>query len=530
MRIFTITLLLALTFSLTAQNYTPDWESLDTRPIPEWYSDAKFGIFVHWGLFSVPAYRPYAEDEYGYKLKDNTYAAYYIPEVMYQPGVKTNFHKIAYGENFSYFDFVNQFKAELFNPEDWAKLFKSTGAQYIVMTAKPGDGYALWPSQERYSKGWNSGETGPHRDLVGEMSNAVKATGMQMGLYYSFTEFWTTKTNTWPAEATLRNGYYVPREVWEKYSISDSDYTERIHFQTKELINNYQPDILWTDGELDYNGKDLKSKELLAWIYNEAPNKEWIVVNDRWERGSRGNHGGFVSLGYGDIAESIAKNKKKEVSIPMAYSYGYNRAEAFSDYKSSDEIIKTMVKTIAKGDNFLLGVGAKADGSLPMVTEQKLEEISKWMVKNREAILDADSYTPEVPFWTINPKAGENILFTRNGKNIYLILTDWTTDLVNLKNFKIGDYSIASSVDTGEELDIDFNKTSFVITLPKDRNKKVYIVRIESIDVKVKKEKVKKEKKSKPEYVPQSRGQGKGNGGGKGSGMGGGRGGMSGGF
>jgi len=509
MRAFTFTILLVLSFNLTAQNYTPDWESLDSRPIPEWYSDAKFGIFVNWGLFSVPAYLPFAVDEYGYKQKEKTYPANYLPEVMYRPGTNTNFHKKAYGENFSYFDFMNQFKAELFNAGEWAKLFKSAGAQYVVMTAKPGDGYALWPSKEKYSKEWNSGETGPHRDLVGEMSSAVKAAGMQMGLYYSFLEFWSTKTNTWPVEVSLRNGYYVPRDVWEKYSISDSAYIERIHFQTKELVNNYKPDLLWTDGEMDYSGQDLKSKELLAWIYNEAPNKDSIVVNDRWERGSRGIHGGFVSMEYGDINADVAKNKMKEVSVPISYSYGYNRAEKYVDYKSSDEIIKTMVKTIAKGDNFLLVVGALADGTLPIYTEQRLTEISKWMKKNSEAILDADSYTPEASFWTINPKAGENILFTRNDKYTYVVLTDWSTDLVNLKNFKIGDYSKATSLDTGEELEIDFNKTSFVISLPKDRNKKVCIVRLESIDEKVKKEKVKKAKKvkkEKAEYVPQSRG------------------------
>ncbi|MCK4919893.1 MAG: alpha-L-fucosidase [Bacteroidales bacterium] len=521
-RTFLLSILLAFSFNLIAQNYTPDWESLDTRPVPDWFSDAKFGIFVHWGLFSVPAYRPYAVDEYGYEKKENANSEWYLPEVMYRPEANADFHKKAYGENFSYFDFQNQFKAELFNPIEWVDLFKNAGAQYVIMTAKPSDGYALWPSKEKYSKGWNAGETGPKRDLVGEMTNAVKEAGLHTGLYYSFMEFWTTKTNTWPMESSLRNGYYVPRTVWEQHSISDSAFTERIHFQTKELINNYKPEIFWTDGELDYKGKDIKAKELLAWIYNEAPNKEWIVVNDRWEQGSRGNHGGFYSLGYGNTNEPASKSKIREVSIPMGYSYGYNRVEKLNDYKSINEILITMVRTIAKGENFLLAIGALADGTIPMITEQKLSEISKWMKKNRGAIIESDRYIPEAPLWTINPQAGENILFTHDDKYIYVILTDWTTDFLNLKNFEIGEYSNAVFIDTGEELEIDFNKTSFVISLPEDRNEKVCIIRLESIDEKVKNEKVKKVKKTKPSNQPPDKGQGKGSGSGGGRGSGGG--------
>ena len=521
-RTFLTTLILAFSIQLIAQNYTPDWESLDTRPVPDWFSEAKFGIFVHWGIYSVPAYHPFANDRNGSRIKKDSYASWYIPDVMYRPGDNQNFHKKVYGEDFSYFDFANQFKAELFNPEEWVALFKTAGAQYVILTAKSGDGFAMWPSKEKYSKGWNAGEIGPKKDLVGELSVAVKKAGLHMGLYYSFREFWTTKTNIWPSESSQRNGYYVPRNVWEKYAIPDSAYTERIHFQTKELINNYQPDILWTSGEEEYSGNELRSKELLTWIYNEAPNKEWIAVNDRWERGSRGRHGGFATIGYNGSNKEKPKNKAWEESIPMAYSFAYNRAEKLEDYKSTDDILKKMARNIGKGGNLLLGVGPTADGRIPIIMQQRLIEIGEWMKKNGEAILKTSPYHPEAPLWTINPQAGENILFTHNDKYVYVILTDWKIAAVNLKNLNFGDYSKAICLDSGEELEIDFHKSSLIIELPLARNKKINIIRLENIVEKP--EKVKKEKKEKVKkstaYTPSpQKGQGKGKGSGSGSGM-----------
>ena len=519
MHTFLISLLLAFSINLIAQNYTPDWESLDTRPTPDWFSEAKFGIFVHWGVYSVPAYRPFSSDIHGYTVKKGTHSSWYIPEVMYHPEANQNFHNRVYGKDFSYFDFANQFRAELFDPEEWVRLFKGAGAQYVVLTAKNGDGFALWPSKEKYSKDWNAGEKGPKRDLVGDLTIAVKKAGLHMGLYYSFSEFWTTKTNIWPSESSQRNGYYVPRKVWENYAIPDSAYTERIHFHTKELINNYKPDIFWTDGELDYKSKDLRSKELLTWIYNEAPNKEWIAVNDRWEKGSRGIHGGFTTIGYGNSEGKISKNKAWEESVPMTYSYAYNRIEKLEDYKSTNDILKKLVKNIGKGGNLLLGVGPSADGSIPLEMQQKLIEIGEWMKKNGEALFETEAYTPEADLWTINPQAGENILFTHNDNYVYVILTDWKIDALNLKNFNFGEYSTAVWLDTGDELVIDFHKSSLIIELPPVRNKKVSIIRLENITEKP--EKVKKKKVKTPStYSPSpQRGQGKGRRSGSGTGV-----------
>src|SRR5690606_29786176 len=162
-----------------AQEYRPEWSSLNQRKTPEWWSDAKFGIFVHWGLYSVPAYAPVDEVEGVYAK----YAEHYYMRLLEGDKLFTDYHKKHYGEDFSYEDFVPLFKAEHFDPDKWAELFKKSGAGYVVLTSKHHDGYSLWPSE--HSPGWNSVETGPKRDIIQELSTSVRNAGLRMGLYYS---------------------------------------------------------------------------------------------------------------------------------------------------------------------------------------------------------------------------------------------------------------------------------------------------------------------------------------------------------
>lgn len=167
------------------KTYQPNWASLDQRPVPAWFEDAKFGIFIHWGVYSVPAWAPT-----NVSVGDGAqkYAEHYWNKVKNNNPYFKAYHDSVYGKNFQYPDFAPQFKATHFDPNRWADLFESAGAKYVVLTSKHHDGFTLWPSQQ--SVNWNSVAVGPHRDLCGDLSKAVKSKGLHMGFYYSLLEWY----------------------------------------------------------------------------------------------------------------------------------------------------------------------------------------------------------------------------------------------------------------------------------------------------------------------------------------------------
>jgi alpha-L-fucosidase len=166
-------ILFLLMLNLSGQVYQPNWESLDRRPTPSWFEDSKFGIFIHWGVYSVPSWGP-TGDTIGVYDK---YAEWYWNKLVNtNSNVNrhfTQFHLNTYGPNFKYQDFAPMFKAELFDPAQWAGLFRESGAKYVVMTSKHHEGFTLWPSTQSWN--WNSVDIGPHRDLCGDLTKAVKA-------------------------------------------------------------------------------------------------------------------------------------------------------------------------------------------------------------------------------------------------------------------------------------------------------------------------------------------------------------------
>ena len=152
------------------EEYTASWDSLDRRPIPAWFQEARFGIFIHWGVYSVPAWRRLEEGRYA------SYAEWYYARVMFnEENGGAEFHQRVFGADFEYRDFAPQFRAELFEPDEWAALFARSGARYVVLTAKHHDGYCLWPTNSPHKRSWNSGDVGPRRDLVGDLTRAVRA-------------------------------------------------------------------------------------------------------------------------------------------------------------------------------------------------------------------------------------------------------------------------------------------------------------------------------------------------------------------
>jgi alpha-L-fucosidase len=413
--------------SLYAQQYEPTWESLDKRPIPTWFQDAKFGIFIHWGVYSVPAWRKLEEGRYA------SYAEWYYARVMDN---KLNggydFHRKNFGEDFEYRDFAPFFKAELFDADFWAETFKKSGAKYVVLTSKHHDGFCLWPTENPHKENWNSGDIGPKRDLVGELSAAVRKKGLKMGLYYSIPD--------WESIPRKLNGeYYINKKYVDQYGLSPTVYSKEVcQAQLKELVIKYQPSLLFSDaGEWLYDEDFWKTKEFFAWLYNNAPNRDEVIVNDRWCKGMPGNHGDYYSSEYKD-AEIL--NHPWEESRGIGGSYGFNRAENLNDYQSSKDLIVELIDIVSRGGNLLLNVGPTADGRIPVIMQERLQDIGNWLEINGEAIYGTTKVDIEK-----ESNFSSDIFYTQNDNSLYAIITKWNNGSLELnlgENVKVVNVSI----------------------------------------------------------------------------------------
>ena len=392
--------------------YQPTWESLDKRPLPAWFNEAKFGIFIHWGVYSVPAWRPLGGERYA------SYAEWYYASVIGDTELGGDaFHKGRYGADFEYRDFAPLFSAELFNADYWADLFCRSGAGYVVLTSKHHDGYCLWPSKSPYKKNWNSLDIGPRRDLLGELTTAVRDKGLKMGLYYSIIEWESNWTHRDPS------GYYVDEALVDKYCIPEDEYVEK-HLlpQLRELVESYQPALIFSDGGEWDGGEDYwQTKQFLAWLYNEAPNRDEVVVNDRWAKDMPGKHGDYFSSEYQD-SDAAGADHPWEESRGVGGSYGYNRAENIDDYSTSKELVLELIDVVGRGGNFLLNVGPTADGRIPVVMQDRLRDIGAWLAVNGEAIYGSRQWR------RVDVDEGDNrprVHYTAKGDDLYAICTQW---------------------------------------------------------------------------------------------------------
>lgn len=392
-----IFILFAILFTITtfAQKYSSNWESINSRPVPGWFTDAKFGIFIHWGVYSVPAWAP-ANADIGVYAK---YAEWYwnrINDDSKAGKLFRDYHNKMYGEDFRYQDFAADFKAEHFDPAQWADVFKKAGAKYVVLTSKHHEGFTLWPSEQSWN--WNSVDIGAHRDLCGDLTTAVKDAGLHMGFYYSLYEWY--------------NPLY--HNNLEKYV------DEHMIPQMKDLVTRYQPDILWTDGEWDHPSEAWKSTDFLAWLYNESPVKDRICVNDRWGKETRGKMGGYFTTEYDMVhdTEGVGETDRPwEECRGIGTSFGYNRMEDLGNYMSSDALVDMLIEKVAGGGNLLLDIGPTADGLIPVIQQQRLLDIGSWLDINGEAIYGTQKWEEA------KNNSSETVFFTKKGNDLFVLCT-----------------------------------------------------------------------------------------------------------
>ena len=367
-----VLLIAAVAMSAAAQTtYQPAWDSLDKRPTPSWYTGAKFGIFIHWGVYSVPSFARVGQYSEWYW---NTLSKGPVEKEgsKEQPNLTYEFHNKNYGPTFPYADFAPMFRAELFDPAHWAEVFEASGAKYVVLTSKHHDGFALWPSQEAnkaWKRPWNSVVTGPKRDLVGDLSGEVRKRGLKMGLYYSLYEWYNP---LWLSDP-------------KRYAV------EHMHPQFKDVVTKYKPSVIFSDGEWEMDSADWKSPELLAWLFNQSPVRDEVVINDRWGKDTRHKHGGYFTTEY--TAGLQDSSHPWEENRGMGHSFGYNRMEALKDYRTNRELILMLADLVSRGGNLLLDIGPTADGRIPVVMEERLRMIGDWLKVNGEAIYGTKPWT-----------------------------------------------------------------------------------------------------------------------------------------
>ena len=423
------------------------WKAIDGRPTPQWWRDAKFGIFIHWGPYSVPAFSQVGS---------------LLGVVLARPGRSRNagthetvksFHDRVYGEKFTYPDFVPQFTCELFDPDQWAQTFADSGAKYVVLTSKHHDGYCLWPSKESdksWGRPWCSTNCGPGRDLLGELTTAVRKTDVKMGIYYSLYEWYNPLYNA--DVDTFVDKHLIP--------------------QFKDVVTKYQPAVIFSDGEWDHPAAVWKSAELLTWLFNESPCKDEVVINDRWGKGDRHKHGGYYTTEYGAGLPN-AENPWEE-NRGMAHSFGYSRTERFEDYNSTETLVLMLIDIVSRGGNFLLDIGPTADGRIPPLMEERLIEIGDWLEVNGEAIYGTTTHR-ETCQWTDgkvqelgkgnyrvkydvnkllkNPDEGmarKEALFTRKGDTLYAICAVLPDEQLVLRGIKASDDATVTMLGVGD--------------------------------------------------------------------------------
>jgi len=361
---------MSLTVSIPAQaHYEATIESLNQHPLPRWFDDAKLGIFIHWGLYSVPGWAPLTKFDLTKEItaeafKTNPYAEWYYNTVRLDGSPTQVYNREHFGADHDYYSFAETFDSESkkWNPDVWAKIFKDTGAKYVVLTTKHHEGFTLWPSSTP-NPTLPPARQHATRDLVGDLTASVRKQGLKMGLYYSGGLDWTFVPGPIATIADFKT--VMPQsEAYGKY----------VDAQYRELIERYHPAVLWNDIDYPKSGNPMAIE---AEYYNAIPDG---IVDDRFGI----KHSDYITPEYTTLKD-INPNKWEECR-GLGQSFGYNRAEGEAQTIAPDKLIYLLVDIVSKNGNLLLDVGPEADGTIPAVQLDRLKALGAWLDQNGEAI------------------------------------------------------------------------------------------------------------------------------------------------
>ena len=424
--------------------FAPTWDSISTNyHLPDWFRDAKFGIFMHWGLYAVPAH-----------------ASEWYEKHMYGNLPITQWHTEHFGapDKFGYKDFIPLFTCSNWNPDAWATLFKQAGAKFIIPTAEHHDGFALWDSKVNP---WNAKQMGPHRDLIGDLGKAVRKQGLKFGVSNHGIEHFTFIQPT----AGVTNDLYDPK--WKDfYSVSDrSDdavekFLESWVAQNEELIDQYQPDILWFDNGVNSRVFDLIKLKVAAYYYNRAA--KWGKEVSLSTKDGAYRFGSIKDFERSSRAPKELVDYPWQVDEPVLYRFGYTEG---SPITTADRTVRLLVDCASKNGGLLLNISPRADGTIPDDQQKLLRQIGAWLDVNGAAIYGTRPWI----------KFSENkIRFTTKGSTLYAVSLDWPANGINIAslsstNSGIGKISGVTLLGHHGALDFLQDESGLKIRLPAEK-------------------------------------------------------------
>lgn len=408
--------------------FKDNWDSLGNYQAPQWYKNSKFGIFIHWGIYSVPAF-----------------AGEWYSRNMYIQGSREYEHHIAtYGahKDFGYKDFIPMFKAEKFNPKEWADLFEKAGAKYVVPVAEHHDGFQMYKSDISH---WNAYEMGPKRDVLGELKEAFEEKGMVTGASTHRVEHWFFMGNGKNFDSDIKEPLQLGDFYWPAMPEADhhdlyseptptAEFLEDWLIRCCEIVDKYQPRIVYFDWWIQHHSVKPYLKKFAAYYYNRA--KEWgieVVINYKHDAFMFGS--AVVDIERGQFADIKPFFWQTDTAIARN-SWGYTKNQ---EYKSANEIISNLIDVVSKNGTLLLNVGPRPDGTIPEGDREVLLEIGKWLETNGEAIYNtgiwrvpAEGPTEIEEGQFTDKKAvsftSEDIRFTVNGENLYATIMKYPED------------------------------------------------------------------------------------------------------
>jgi alpha-L-fucosidase len=409
--------------------FRPDWESLKNYQVPDWYKDAKFGIFIHWGVYSVPAF-----------------GNEWYPRDMYREGSETYKHHIAtYGpqDKFGYKDFVPMFKAERFDPAAWAKLFKEAGAKYVVPVAEHHDGFAMYDSD---LSDWTAARMGPKRDVIGDLAKAVRAEGLHFGASSHRVEhnFFLGVGRAIASDINDPSyaAFYGPAHNWleakrgtpvaNDFTYVSSAWADDWLARSSEIVEKYHPDIMYFDWWIGQPSIRPNLTRFAAFYYNASlkyAGHAGVIDYKDW---ALEEHSAVLDLERGQLADIRPLYWQTDTSVSNK-SWGYIKNDTF---KSPQFVVQQLVDIVSKNGNLLLNIGPRPDGTIPDEVQQVLRDVGSWLAVNGDAIYGTRPWRTygegptQVAAGSFHDTdtttyTAEDFRFTTKGNTLYAIEMGW---------------------------------------------------------------------------------------------------------